>query len=95
MHLNHNKKFVNIKTKNRTISLPVLPVNMQVKLYGTRHRMNQAAHAQMQGKYKMNEFEKLEMISSTSLEDKNIKDIVFDPKQRKYLIDSLNIVTTR
>ena len=34
-------------------------------------------------------------MSSCSNDNKNLKDIVFDPIDRKRLLDSLNIVTTR
>ena len=42
--------------------------------------------------------DKLDLLSSSSEDEKEkqkIKDIVFDPRQRKRLLDSLNIVTTR
>lgn len=37
-HLNPTKQFIKIKNKSNTISMPVLPVNMQVKQYGNKHR---------------------------------------------------------
>ena len=42
--------------------------------------------------------DKVELLSSSSDEEKvksKIKDIVFDPCQRKRLLDSLGIITTR
>lgn len=43
------------------------------------------------------QLDKIELLSSSSQGSKkaSIKDIVFDPRQRKRLLDSLNIVTTR
>ena len=50
------------------------------------------------GNIPVNEVDKFDFLSSSSEDEKQkakVKDIVFDPRQRKRLLDSLNIVTTR
>jgi len=45
----------------------------------------------------VSDLDKLELLSSSSGDQskQKIKDIVFDPRSRKRLLDTLNIITTR
>ena len=79
---------IKIKNKDQTIKMPALNI-MQL---GPKNRSHSALPLNMlQG----SELDRMELISSSTQEERNNKDIVFDPRQRKHLLDSLNIVTTR
>jgi hypothetical protein len=89
------KKVINLKNakKGNIVKIPALDI---VQL-GPNNRLFSSV-VKGPGNLAVNEVDKFNFLSSSSEDSKakaKVKDIVFDPRQRKRLLDSLNIVTTR
>ena len=82
---------IQVKNQNTVIKMPALNI---VHLGNVNRVFSNVKRPSIHG----GEMEQLNYGSSSSDDSKQkakIKDIVYDPRQRKRLLDSLNIVTTR
>lgn len=89
------KKTINVKNtkKGNVVKIPALDI---VQLGHHNRAFTNAAKGA--SRIPVSEVDKLNLLSSSSEDSKakaKVKDIVFDPRRRKRLLDSLNIVTTR
>lgn len=91
------KKVINLKNrkKGNIVEIPALDIvqlGHNNRVFGNHHVKGAG------GKLPVSEIDQFNFLSSSSEDSKakaKVKDIVFDPRQRKRLLDSLNIVTTR